>query len=61
MDKDVKVEPVNHYGLNLYNCHRKLIATAPQVNGHFFLHCFLDWALELTEYADIDDSSLLTL
>jgi hypothetical protein len=21
MDKDVKVEPVNHYGLILYNCH----------------------------------------
>jgi len=29
MDKDVKVEPVNHYGLNLYNHHGKLIATAP--------------------------------
>jgi hypothetical protein len=33
MDKDVKVEPVNHYGLNLYNRHGKLIATAPQVDG----------------------------
>ena len=29
IDKDVKVEPVNHYSLNLYNCHGKLIATAP--------------------------------
>jgi len=33
MDKDVKVELVNHYGLNLYNRHGKLIATAPQVDG----------------------------
>jgi len=32
MDKDVKVVPVNHYGLNLYNRHGKLIATAPQVD-----------------------------
>jgi hypothetical protein len=34
-DKDVKVEPVSHYGLNLYNRHGKLIATAPQVDGLF--------------------------
>jgi hypothetical protein len=33
MDKDVKVKPVNHYGLNLHNRHGKLIATAPQVEG----------------------------
>jgi len=37
MDKDVKVEPVNHYSLNLYNRHGKLIATAPQVDGLFIL------------------------
>jgi len=37
MDKDIKVEPVNHYGLNLYNRHGKLIATAPQVDGLFVL------------------------
>jgi hypothetical protein len=37
MDKDVTVEPVNHYGLNLYNRHGKLIATACQVNGQFIL------------------------
>ena len=37
MYKDVKVEPVNHYGLNLYNRHRKLIATAPKVDGLFVL------------------------
>jgi hypothetical protein len=57
MDKDVKVEPVNHYGLNLYNCHGKLIATAPQVDGLFVL----DRAPESTEYTDIDDSCLLAL
>jgi hypothetical protein len=33
VDIDVKVEPANHYGLNLYNRHGKLIATAPQVDG----------------------------
>jgi len=33
MDKDVKVERVNNCGLNLYNRHGKLIATAPQVDG----------------------------
>jgi hypothetical protein len=35
MDKDVKVEPLNHYSLNLYNRHGKLIATAHQVDGLF--------------------------
>ena len=57
MDKDVKVEQVNHYGLNRYNCHGKLIATAAQVDGLFVL----DRAPELTEYTDIDDSCLLAL
>jgi hypothetical protein len=38
MHNDVKVEPVNHYSINLYNCHGTLIATAPQVNGL----CILD-------------------
>ena len=33
MGRDVKVEPVHHYSLNIYNRHRKLIATAPQVDG----------------------------
>ena len=55
MDKDVKVEPVNHYGLNLYNRQGKLIATAPQVDGLFVL----DRALESTKYTNIDDSFLL--
>jgi len=61
MDKDVKVEPVNHYGLNLYNRHGKLIATAPQVDGLFVLDRVLDRAPESTEYTDIDDSCLLAL
>jgi len=60
MDKDV--EPVNHYGLNLYNRHGKLIATAPQVNGLFVLDRILDRAPGSTEYTDIDnDSCLLAL
>jgi hypothetical protein len=57
MDKDVKVEPVNHYALNLYNRHGKLIATAPQVDGLFVL----DRAPESTEFTDINDSCLLAL
>jgi hypothetical protein len=57
MDKEVKVEPENHYVLNLYNRPDKLIATAPQVDGRFIL----DQAPELTEYTDIDDSCLLAL
>jgi hypothetical protein len=61
MDKDVKVEPVNHNGLNLYNHHGKLIATAPQVDGLFVLDLDLDRAAESTEYADIDNSCLLAL
>jgi hypothetical protein len=55
MDKDVKVEPVNHYCLNLYNRHGKLIATAPQVEGLFVW----DRALGSTEYTDMDGSCLL--
>jgi len=61
MDKDVKVEPVNHYGLNLYNRYGKLIATTPQVDGLFVLDRVLDRAPESTEYTDIDDSCLLAL
>jgi len=61
MDEDVKVELVNHYGLNLDNRHGKLIATAPQVNGLFVLDRVLDRALEATEYTDIDVSCLLEL
>ena len=49
MEKDFKVEPVNHYGLNLYNCHGKLIATAPQLDGLFVLDGILDRAPESTE------------
>jgi hypothetical protein len=53
MEKDVKVEPVNHYGLNLYNRHGKLIATAPRVDGLFVLDRALDRAPGSTEYTDI--------
>jgi hypothetical protein len=49
MDKDITVEPVNHYGLNLYNRHGKLITTACQVNGLFVLDCVLDQVPESTE------------
>jgi len=59
MEKDVKVEPVNHYGLNLYNRHGKLIATAPQVDWLFVLDRVLDRALESTHYTDIDNDSYL--
>jgi len=57
MDKDVKVEPVNHYSLNLYNRHGKLIATARQVDGILIL----DRAMQSTEYTDIEHSCLLAL
>jgi hypothetical protein len=57
VDKDVKVELVNHYSLNLYNRHGKLIATAPQVDGLFILDC----TPQSTEYTDIIDSCLLAL
>jgi len=57
MDKDVKVEPVNHYCLNLYNRHRKLIATACQVDGLFVLDRVLDRAPGSAEYTDIDNNN----
>jgi hypothetical protein len=59
MDKNIKVEPVNHYRLNLHNCHGKLMATAPQVDGPFVLDCVLDRAQGSTEYTDIDNDSCL--
>ena len=61
MDKDVKVKPVNPYGLNLYNRHGKLIAPALQLDGLFVLDRVLDRASESTECTDIDDSCLLAL
>jgi hypothetical protein len=45
MNKDVKVELVNHYGLSLYNRLGKLITTAPQVDGLFVRDRVLDRAL----------------
>jgi hypothetical protein len=59
MDKDVKVEPVNHYSVNVYNRHCMLIATAPQVGGLFVLDGVRDQ--ESTQYTDVDDSCLLSL
>jgi len=57
MDKDVKLELVNHYILNLYNWFAKSIATAPQVDGILILN----WALGSTEYTDIEHSCLQAL
>jgi hypothetical protein len=57
MDNDIRVEPVNHYGLNLNNRHHKLIPTAPQVYGLFVL----DGAPKTTAYTDLDDRCLLAL
>jgi len=57
VDKDVKVKPVNHYCLNLYNRHGELNATAPQVDGLFFLDRVLDRAPESTAYTDIDNNN----
>jgi hypothetical protein len=59
VDKEVYVEPVNHYSLDLYKCSGNLIATAPQVDGLFVLDPIPDWAW--TEYSDINDSWLLAL
>jgi len=59
MDKDIKVEPVNYYGLNLNNCHGTLIDTTPLVDGLFVLDRVLHW--ESTEYTDINDSCLQPL
>jgi hypothetical protein len=61
VDKDVKVELVNDYSLNLYNQHGKLIATAPQFDGLDVLDCILDRALGSPEYTEIDGSCLLAL
>jgi len=59
MDIDVKVEPVDHYSLHLFNCHGKLIATETQVDGIFVLDRVLDRASESTDYTDIDNDSCL--
>jgi hypothetical protein len=59
MDKDVKVELVNHYCLNVYNRHGKFIPTAPQVDGLFVQDHVLQQ--ESTEYTDIDEGCLLAL
>jgi hypothetical protein len=61
MDQDVKVESVNHYGLNPYNRHRKLNPAAPHVDGLFILDRVLIRAPESTEYTNIDDRCLLAL
>jgi hypothetical protein len=57
MDKDVIVERVNHYGLNLYNRHYKLIATAPLVDVLFVLDRVLD--RKSSKYTIINGSCLL--
>jgi len=57
MEKDVKVELVNQYGLNLYNYNGKLIATAPQVDARFILDRILNRAPESTKYTHIDNNN----
>jgi hypothetical protein len=37
MNANFNIEPVNHYGLNIYNPHGALIATAPQIDCLFCL------------------------
>jgi len=59
IDKDVSVEPVNHYGLILYNCHGKSSATAPAVDGLLTLDQVQDQVLELTEYTNMNNDSCL--
>jgi len=54
MDKDVNVEPVNHYGLNLSN-HDGQFTTAPRSDGIFVLNL----ALESTEYPEVNNVSWL--
>jgi hypothetical protein len=61
MHKNVKVRPVNHYGLTHYNSHGKLIATTPQVDGLFVLDPILDRTAKSTEYTNIHDGCLLAL
>jgi len=61
-DKNVQVEPVNHYSHTLCNGHRKLIGTIPQVDGIIVLDHMLHWVPESTEYTVIvNDSWLLAL
>jgi hypothetical protein len=54
---DVTVEPVTQYGLNLYNCHGKLIATALQVDGLLVLDGSMDRAPGSTEYINTDNNN----
>jgi hypothetical protein len=61
MDKDVNVKPVNHDGLNLYNCPCKLIATAPHVDALFIVDHVLDRGPESTASTAIDGRCLLPL
>jgi len=62
INKDVKVEPVNHSGPNLYTRHDKLIATIPHIDGHFLRDHGLHRAAELTKFTDIGkDSRMLAL
>jgi hypothetical protein len=59
MDKDVKVELVNHKGLHINNRNCKLLATAHQLDGLYVLDCVLDAAPESTKCTNIDNSCLL--
>jgi len=57
MDKDVTVELVNQYALNLYTCQGKSIATALPIVGLIVP----DRSPELTEYTKYDACGLLAL
>jgi hypothetical protein len=49
LDEDVKLEPVDHYHLNLYNPNGRLIASAPSVDGLFILDRIVYQGPESTE------------
>lgn len=54
MDQDVKVDLVCQYSHNIDNCHRKLTATAGQVNGLFVPDHVLDLVLGITAKCDCE-------
>jgi len=58
---EVKVIPVYSFCRNLYNCHGKLTITAGIVNEQLVMYGVVDWALEITEFAYINNDSYALL
>ncbi|CCX07158.1 Protein of unknown function [Pyronema omphalodes CBS 100304] len=59
MNANFTIEPVNRYGLNIYNPHGALIANAPQMDGFFCLDVHRKSPTSTVHFENLNASPML--